>query len=38
MSVGDLGRKTGKGTAFIDAKAAYAAAALAAAGLKVWRL
>jgi UDP-N-acetyl-D-galactosamine dehydrogenase len=36
--VEDFARKLVKGGAFIDVKAAHDAQALAAAGLKVWRL
>jgi UDP-N-acetyl-D-galactosamine dehydrogenase len=38
LSVEDLGRKLVKGGAFIDVKSAFDAAALGAAGYRVWRL
>ena len=38
LSIDDLGRKLVKGGAFIDVKAAFDADALAASGLRVWRL
>ncbi len=38
LSIEDLSRKLVKGGAFIDVKSAYDPAALAAAGLRVWRL
>ena len=38
LSIEELSRKVVKGGAFIDVKAAYDPAALAAAGLRVWRL
>jgi UDP-N-acetyl-D-galactosamine dehydrogenase len=38
LSVEDLGRKLVKGGAFIDVKWAFDAAALGAAGYRVWRL
>jgi UDP-N-acetyl-D-galactosamine dehydrogenase len=38
LTVEDLGKKLIKGGCFIDVKACFDAAALEAAGIKVWRL